>query len=106
MITKSEIKELLYILNFYLLGSAVFGIIAATIVVNGGVVLVRSDYGLPFSLKTITALIVLLIGGTTGLLAYLVLLPAELRLIRRRNKPKLLAQRLSRRNRNDLKPKQ
>jgi hypothetical protein len=103
MITKDELKELLYILNFYLLGSMVFGIIAATIVVNGGVLLVRSDYGLPFSLRTITVFIVILIGGTTGLLAYLVLLPAELRLIRLRNKPKLLAKRLARRDRNDRK---
>lgn len=100
MITKDEVKELLYILNFYLLGSAVFWIIAATIVVNGGVLLVRSGYGLPLSLKTLTAIIVTTIGGTTGLLAYLVLLPAELRLIRRKNKPKLLAKRLSGKKRN------
>ena len=105
MITKAEIKELLYILNFYLLSGVSFGVVSETVAVYGGVQLVHSDYGLPFSPKALTVLIVILIGVMTGLLAYLVLLPAEIKLIRRTNKPKLLAQRLSRRIRNDLKRK-
>jgi hypothetical protein len=105
MISKNELKELLNILNYYLLGSTIFGILAAAVLVYGGVLFVRSDSGLSLSAKTLTAIIVMLIGATTGMLAYIVLLPAELRLIRRKNRRKLLAERLSPRNKNNVKRK-
>jgi hypothetical protein len=78
------------------------GVTAATIAVNGGIVFVKSTYGLPVPPKLITAAIVLLIGALTGLMAYVILLPAELKLIRQRAKPRLLAQRLSRGKKRDL----
>ncbi len=94
-ITKDELKELLSVLNYYLICGVAMGIATASVAVTGGIVLTRSDYGLALSAKVLTAFIVILIGVSTGLLAFLVLLPAELRLVRRKLRPKLLAQRLS-----------
>jgi len=104
MITKIELKGLLYVLNFYLLGGAVVGVLAATIAVNSGIVLLaRTDFGFSLSARTVTAITILLIGIVTSLLGFIILIPAELKIIRRELKPKLLAQRLSRRNKNNLK---
>jgi len=61
----------------------------------GGMVLVRSDYGLPLSPRALTGLVVILLGVLTALMGYIVLIPAELKIIRRRLKPILLAKRLS-----------
>ncbi len=96
-ITKNEFKELLNVFNFYLIVGLMLGITAATIAVNGGIVFVKSTYSLPVPPRFFTAAIVMAIGLLTSLMAYLVLLPAELKIIRRRLAPKLLAQRLSRR---------
>jgi hypothetical protein len=93
--SRDEVKELLGVLNYYLISGVGLGIASASVAVTGGIVLVRTDYGLPLSAKAATALIVVSIGVLTGLLAFLVLLPAELRVVRRKLKPRLLAQRLS-----------
>jgi hypothetical protein len=93
--SRDEVKALLGVLNYYLISGVGLGIASASVAVTGGIVLVRTGYGLPLSTKALTALIVVSIGILTGLLAFLVLLPAELRLVRRKLKPKLLAQRLS-----------
>ncbi len=92
---RDGVKELLGVLNYSLISGVGQGIASAYVTVTGGVVLVRTDNGLPLSAKALTAFIVVSIGVLTGLLAFLVLLPAELRLVRRKLKPKLLAQRLS-----------
>ena len=93
--SRDEIKELLGVLNYYLISGVGLGIASASVAVTGGVVLVRTDDGPPLSAKALTALIVVSIEVLTGILAFLVLLPAELRLVRRKLKPQLLAQRLS-----------
>jgi hypothetical protein len=101
MVTKCELKELLYVLNFYLLGGVTMGIAAATVVVSfGGTLLARTDFGVYLSGRTITVLTILLIGVITSLLTFIILIPAELKLIRRDLEPKLLAERLTRRTRN------
>ncbi|MBI5301455.1 MAG: hypothetical protein HY868_04905 [Chloroflexi bacterium] len=96
-IAKCEFTELLKLLNYYMVGGLTLGIAVATVVLYGGIVFFKDVDGLPMSPKFITVAIVLLIGALTGLLAFLILLPAELKLIRRQLKPKILAQRLSRR---------
>lgn len=93
--TKDELKELASILNYYLICGVAMGIATASVAVTGGVVLVGPNNGFPVSPRLITAGIVMAIGIMTGLLAYLVLLPAELRLVRRKLQPKLLARRLA-----------
>ncbi len=70
------------------------GVVAADVSVNGGVVLTRMDLGTFLSPRIISGLIVLLIGVTVGVLAYLALLPAELRLVRRKLRPKILRRKL------------
>lgn len=95
VLTKEELKELLQVLNFYVIGGLSLGLVCAPVAANSGIALTRANYGLPVSTQFFTALIVILIGLMTGLLAYLVLLPAELKLIRRKLKPKLLARRLA-----------
>lgn len=95
MITKDELKELVSVLNYYIIAGLAMGIMVATVAVNGGVVVMRGDYGLPLPVKAMSAIIMILIGVMTGLLAYLVLLPAELKLVRRKLRPKLLRRRLS-----------
>lgn len=95
MVTKEELKELLRVLNYYMIGGLTMGITCATLVAYGGIVFVRADYGLTVSTKIITATIVILIGAMTGLAAYLILLPAELKLARQKLKPIVLARRLS-----------
>lgn len=96
MITRDELKELVKVLNYYIIGGLSMGIMVATIATNGGVVLVKSDLGSLLSAKAASAIIVMLIALVTSLLAYLVLLPAELKLARRKLRPKLLRRRLSR----------
>jgi hypothetical protein len=95
MITRDEFKELLSVLNYYIISGLALGFAVAPIAMMGGIVLVKSNYGLPLSISSLTGIIVVLIGALTGLLAYLVLLPAELRVVRRKLKPILLAKRLS-----------
>lgn len=103
MITKMELKGLLYVLNFYLLGGAAVGVMAATVAVNSGISLMaRSDFGISLSARAVTAIVVILIGVVTSLLGFIVLIPAELKIIRRNLRPKLLAQRLSRKHQDDL----
>ena len=94
-VTALEFKEMLGVLGYYLLSGIALGIVIAPIAVTGGMVLVRSDYGLPLSTQALTALIVVLLGVLTALMGYIVLIPAELKIIRRRLKPILLAKRLS-----------
>jgi len=95
MITREELKELLSVLNYYLIGGLMLGITSAWCAGMGGIVLVKPDAGLPISTHVITMTIIILIGAIMGLVAFLVLLPAELKLIRQKLKPLLLAQRLS-----------
>ena len=95
MITRDELKELLSVLNYYIISGLALGFAVAPIAMMGGIVLVKSNYGLPLSISSLTGITVVLIGALTGLLAYLVLLPAELRVVRRKLKPILLAKRLS-----------
>jgi hypothetical protein len=95
MITRDEFKELLSVLNYYIISGLALGFAVAPIAMMGGIVLVKSNYGLPLSISSLTGIILVLIGALTGLLAYLVLLPAELRVVRRKLKPILLAKRLS-----------
>ncbi|MBI5032151.1 MAG: hypothetical protein HZB51_16595 [Chloroflexi bacterium] len=95
MITKEELKELLSVLNYFMIGGLMLGITCATVVAMGDIAFVRTDYGLPVPTKVITATIVILIGAMTGLVAYLILLPAELKLVRQKLSPILLARRLS-----------
>jgi hypothetical protein len=95
MITKEELKELLRVLNYYMIGGLMLGITCATLTANGGIAFVRTSYGLPVSPQIISIAIVISIGAMTGLLGFLVLLPAELRLARKKLKPILLARRLA-----------
>lgn len=95
MVSKDELKELLSVLNYYMIGGLMLGVTCATVAANSGIAFVRADYGLPVPTRVITVLIVVSIGAMTGLLAYLVLLPAELKLIRRKLRPRILARRLS-----------
>ena len=92
---RDELKELLSILRYYLLSGLAIGIASSSIAVSSGILLVRPDDGSPLSPKMITAAIVVSIGGFTGLLAFLVLLPAELKLIRKKAAAILFAQRIS-----------
>ena len=94
-ITALEFKELLGVLLYYVLSGMALGIAIAPIAVSGGMVLVRSSYGLPLSIQTLTALVVIMLGVLTAIMGYIVLLPAELKIIRRKLKPILLAKRLS-----------
>lgn len=94
-VTALEFKELLRVFRYYLLSGIALGIAIAPIAINSGMVLVRSDYGLPLSARALTGLIVIVLGVLTALMGYLVLIPAELKIIRRRLKPILLANRLS-----------
>jgi hypothetical protein len=94
-VTALEFKELLGVLLYYILSGLALGFAIAPIAVKGGIVLVRSSYGLPLSIQALTALIVILLGVLTALLGYIVLIPAELKIIRRRLTPILLAKRLS-----------
>jgi hypothetical protein len=96
MITKKELKELLSVFNYYMIGGLMLGITCATVTANSSIVFVTVDYGSPAYPKVITASIVILLGVMIGLSAYLILLPAELKLVRQKLKPILLAQRLSR----------
>ncbi len=93
--TKDELKELASILNYYLICGLAMGIATSSVAMMGGILLVGPNSGFPISARVMTAGIVMGIGVLTALLAYLVLLPAELRLVRRKLKPKLLARRLS-----------
>ena len=95
MITKDELKELAKVLNYYVIAGLCLGIMVATVAVNGGVILVRSNYGLPLTTKALSAMLMILIGLMTSLSAYLVLLPAELKLARRKLRPQVLRRRLS-----------
>jgi hypothetical protein len=95
MITKDEFKELLSVLNYYLIAGLSMGIVSASVAVIGGILVVKSNYGLPLPVKAVSSIIVILIGVMTALFAYLVLLPAELRVVRRKLQPILLAKRLS-----------
>ena len=94
--TKIEFKELLGILRYYLLGGLGMGIASSSIAVTGGIVLLNPIGGLLLSPRAVTAIIVVSIGMMTGLLAFLVLLPAELKLMRRTAAARVHAQRLSR----------
>ena len=96
MITKDELKELAKVLNYYVIAGLCMGVMVATIAVNGGVMVVRSNFGLPVPAQVISGVLVILVGLVTSLLAYLILLPAELKLARRRLRPQLLKRRLSR----------
>ncbi len=98
MVTRDELKELLGILNFYLIVGLLIGVVTAVIAINGGIVLTSHSHGASPA-KAITASILLGIGAFTGLSAYLVLLPAELKLVRRKLRPKVLRQRLAGKNR-------
>jgi hypothetical protein len=101
MVTKYELKELLRVLNFYLLGGFSVGVAAATVAVNfGGTFLARSEFGVYLSGRAVTIITILLIGVVSCLLAFIILIPAELKIIRLEHKPKLLADRLARRTRN------
>lgn len=100
MITKRELKGLVSVLNFYLLGGFSMGITAAVVASIFGSTLTRANDGMPLPSRAITAIIVILIGVATSLLAFGILLPAELKIIRRNLKPELLAQRLSRGRKN------
>jgi hypothetical protein len=95
VVTKEELKELLQVLNYYIVGGLSLGVMCATVAANGGIIVTRTNYGLPVAPQFFTALVVMFIGLMTGLLAYLILLPAELKLIRRKLRPKILARRLS-----------
>ena len=94
--SQSEFKELLGILRYYLIGGLAMGIASSSVAVTGGIVLLSPIDGLLLSPRAITALIVVSIGLMTGLLAFLVLLPAELKLMRRKAAATLYAQRMSR----------
>ncbi len=83
--TRDELKELLGIFSYYLIGGLALGVVAATVAVNGGIVLVRTNYGLPLPTRAVTATVVIVIGALTSVLAFLTLLPTELKLIRRKN---------------------
>ncbi len=95
MITKEELKELAKALNYYVIAGLCMGIMVATVAVHGGVVLVRSNFGLPLTTQALSAAIMILMCLMTSLSAYLVLLPAELKLARRKLRPQLLRRRLS-----------
>ncbi len=82
---RNEFVELLSILSYYLVGGLALGVISATVAVNGGVLLVAENYGLPLPAKVMTAAVIIGIGAMTGILAFLVLLPAELAMMRRKN---------------------
>jgi hypothetical protein len=92
---KDEFKELLSIFRYYLLSGLAIGIASSSIAVSSGILLVRPSDGAPLSPKMVTAAIAVLIGASTGLLAFLVLLPAELKLIRKKAAAILYAQRIS-----------
>jgi hypothetical protein len=92
---RDELKELSSILNYYFICSLAMGIASSSIAVTGGILLVRSDVGMPVSPKVMTAVIVVFVGALTGVLAFLVLLPAELKLIRRKAAARLYARRIS-----------
>ena len=94
--SKNEFRDLLGILRYYLIGGLGMGIAISSLAVAGGIVLLKPIDGLLLSPRAITAMIVLLLGVMTGLLAFLVLLPAELKLMRREAAVRLYAQRMSR----------
>ena len=96
MVTREELKELLIVLQFYFLAGVALGVMTATVAVNGGMVLTQMTFGVFATPKEMTAFIVMLLGVITALMAYVVLLPAELKLVRRKLKPELLRRRLSR----------
>jgi hypothetical protein len=57
--TALEFKELCVILVYYLLSGMTLGIVIAPIVVLGGVGLVKSVYGLPLTIQSLTAILVI-----------------------------------------------
>ena len=95
-LTALELKELFVVLTYYILSGLTLGIVIAPVVVLGGVGLVKSAYGLPLTIQSLTAIVVILLAVLIALLIYIVLIPAELIIIRRRLRPILLARRLSR----------
>jgi membrane associated rhomboid family serine protease len=95
VLTKEELKGLLNVLQFYIIAGLMMGIVAATVAVNGGLVLTQKTVGVFATPKAMTAIIVMAIGMATALMAYAVLLPAELKLVRRKLKPEILRRRLS-----------
>ncbi len=94
-VTALELKELFVVLVYYILSGMTLGIAIAPIVVLGGVGLVKSAYGLPLTIQTLTAILVILLSVLIALMIYIGLIPAELKIIRRRLKPILLAKKLS-----------
>jgi hypothetical protein len=95
-VTALELKELFVVLIYYILSGLTLGIAIAPVVVLGGIGLVKSVYGLPLTMQSLTAILVILLAMLIALLVYIVLIPAELVIIRRRLRPILLAKRLSR----------
>jgi hypothetical protein len=94
VVTREELKELLIVFQFYFLAGLVLGVMTATVAVNGGMVLTHMTFGVFATPKAMTAFIVMILGIITSLMAYVVLLPAELKLVRRKLKPELLRRRL------------
>jgi hypothetical protein len=88
-----EFKELLIVLFYYTLSGMTLGLAIAPLVVFGGMGL-KSNYGLPLTNQSLTALIVILAAVLAALFLYVVLIPAELEIVRRKLKPVLLAKRL------------
>ena len=95
MLTRDELKGLLNVLQFYFIAGLSLGVVCATVAVNGGIILTWASLGAWATPRMMTAVIVMLIGMVTALMAYLILLPAELKLVRRKLKPKILRRRLA-----------
>jgi hypothetical protein len=95
MVTREELKELLNVLQYYVIGGLAMGVAMATVAVNGGIVLTRMTFGIFTTPREMTGVIVLFLGVLTSVMAYLILLPAELRLVRKKLKPLILRRRLS-----------